>query len=397
MTIKRYYTLVLVLGALTALAPFSIDTYLPGFPAIAKTFGTDTGRVTLSLSSFFLGIALGQLVYGPLLDKFGRKKPLYAGLVIYLAATAGCYFSLNLEALIAFRFVQALGGCAAGIAAMAMVRDIFPVEENTKIFSLLVLVLGASPMIAPTIGSFITAVFGWRAIFIALFVLAIIIFIAAYTILPESGHVQKSQSLTAKNIAKNYWQVMKVPQFKIYAIGGGIALSGLFAYLASSPGIFMEGYGVSNHAYGLIFAAITLGFVGLSQLNRLFTKYYTAPQIIFGALLSTSLLSLILLIGLYKEWFGILSTSILIFLILGCIGIINPNAAALCMAPFTVNAGSAASLFGFFQWGIAGLVSVIIGSFKSTTAIPLASIMATTAIVALFILYFGRRKLSLEV
>lgn len=389
MTVKRYYTLLLVLGLLTALAPFSIDTYLPGFPAIAKSFGTDTGKVTLSLSVFFLGIAIGQLGYGPLLDKFGRKKPLYAGLIMYLVATAGCYFSPNIEALIAFRFVQALGGCAAGIVAMVMVRDLFPIEQNAKIFSLLVLVLGASPMIAPTVGSFITAAFGWRPIFIALFILAVIILIAVYTILPESGKIQKSQPLSIKNIAIGYWQVIKVPQFFTYSIGGGIALSGLFAYLSSSPAIFMEGYGVSNQAYGVIFAAITLGFVGLSQLNRVFTKYYTEQQIIFAAVICMVFLSLLLVFGLSQGWFGILPTSILIFLVLGCIGIINPNAAALSMAPFTQNAGSAASLFGFVQWGIAGLVSIIIGSFKSTTAIPLASIMAITGIVALFILSIG--------
>lgn len=396
MTRKRYYMLVMVLGALTALAPFSIDTYLPGFPAIAKSFGITTGRVTLSLSSFFLGIALGQVLYGPLLDRFGRKKPLYAGLILYLIATTGCYLSPTIEVLIAFRFIQALGGCAAGVVAMTMVRDLFPVEENAKIFSLLVLVLGASPMIAPTIGSFISAAFGWRIIFIALFVLASAILIAVYAILPESRQPDKSRSLKIKDILTGFIDVMKVPQFITYAIGGGIALSGLFAYIAGSPSIFMEGYGVSNQTYGLIFAIVTLGFVGLSQFNRLFAKYFKAERIVFGAVACMAVISIVLLYGLSQGWFGIVATAALIFLVLGCIGIVNPNAAALSMAPFENNAGSAASLYGFIQWGIAGLVSVVISSFKCKTAIPLAGIMAATAIMALLILYIGSSAIKRE-
>lgn len=397
MTRKHYYMLIMVLGALTALAPFSIDTYLPGFPAIAKSFGISTGRVTLSLSSFFLGIALGQVLYGPLLDRFGRKKPLYAGLILYLIATTGCYLAPSIKVLIALRFVQAIGSCAAGVVAMAMVRDLFPVEKNAKIFSLLILVLGASPMIAPTIGSFITVAFGWRAIFIVLFVLALIILIAVYAILPESRKPDKSHSLKIKSILIGFWQVLKVPQFITYAIGGGIALSGLFAYIADSPAIFMDGYGVSNQTYGWIFAVVTIGFVGLSQLNRIFSKYFTAEQIVFCAVACMAVISTVMLYGLNQGWFGIVGTASLIFLILGCIGIINPNAAALSMAPFENNAGSAASLYGFIQWGIAGLVSVVISLFKSKTAVPLAGIMATTAIVALLILYMGNRAIHKQI
>src|ERR1700744_4288736 len=138
MTKQRYFLTVLILGSLTALGPFSIDMYLPGFPAIAKTFNTTTAQVSLSLSSFFIGIAVGQLLYGPLLDRFGRKKPLYAGLALYIITSLGCYFAGSLQLLITLRFIEAVGSCAAGVAAMAMVRDLFPVEENAKIFAFLI-------------------------------------------------------------------------------------------------------------------------------------------------------------------------------------------------------------------------------------------------------------------
>lgn len=394
MTKNRYYTLILVLGALTALGPFSIDMYLPGFPAIAKSFGISTGRVTWSLSSFFLGIALGQVLYGPLLERFGRKKPLYAGLFLYLLASVGCYFAPSIEVLIALRFIQAIGSCAAGVVSMTMVRDLFPVEDNAKIFSLLLLVLGASPMVAPTIGSFISVAFGWRAIFVALFLLALIILAAVYAVLSESRQPDKSHSLKIKPILLGFWQVIKVPQFITYAVGGGIALSGLFAYIADSPSIFMEGYGVSNRTYGWIFAVITIGFVGLSQFNRLFSKYFKAEQIVFCSVVCMAVIGIVLLYGLNQGWFGIVGTAVLIFIFLGCIGIVNPNAAALSMAPFEKNAGSAASLYGLIQWGIAGLSSVVVSLFRSRTPIPLAAIMTATAILALLILYIGRRTIK---
>src|SRR5476651_1010609 len=172
MTKQRYFFTVLILGSLTALGPFSIDMYLPGFPAIAKTFHITTAQVSLSLSSFFVGIAAGQLLYGPLLDKFGRKKALYIGLSLYIIASIGCYFSSSIEMLITLRFVQAIGSCAAGVASMTMVRDIFPVNENAKIFALLILILGASPMIAPTVGGYVTMVWDWHLIFVILAILA---------------------------------------------------------------------------------------------------------------------------------------------------------------------------------------------------------------------------------
>lgn len=391
---NRYYVLILVLGALTALAPFSIDMYLPGFPAIAKSFGVSTGRVTLSLSSFFLGISLGQVLYGPLVERFGRKKPLYAGLFLYLLASAGCYFAPSIEVLIALRFMQAIGSCAAGVVSMTMVRDLFPVKDNAKIFSLLLLVLGASPMIAPTIGGFITATFSWQAIFVTLFFLALIILLAAYALLPESRQPDKSYSLKIAPILSGYWQVVKTPQFFTYAVGGGIASSGMFAYIAASPAIFMEGYGVSNRTFGWIFAIVTIGFVGLSQLNRLFSKYFKAAQIVFGGVTVMVLIGSLMLYGLNQGWFGLFSTAAMIFIFLGCVGIINPNAASLSMAPFDKNAGSAASLFGLIQWGIAGISSVAVSFFKSGSPIPLAAIMTVTAVAALLLLYISRKALK---
>src|SRR5512138_1422828 len=176
---KKNFYLILILGMLTAIGPFSIDMYLPAFPDIAKNLDTTVAQVTLSLSSFFIGISAGQLLYGPLLERFGRKKPLYVGLCIYLLASIGCAFAASVNALIGLRLLQALGGCVGMVAARAMVRDLFEVKENAKIFSTLMLVVAVSPIIAPTLGGYVTAVLGWRYVFVMLIIVDILILCGA--------------------------------------------------------------------------------------------------------------------------------------------------------------------------------------------------------------------------
>jgi DHA1 family bicyclomycin/chloramphenicol resistance-like MFS transporter len=240
--------------------------------------------------------------------------------------------------------LQAIGSCAAGVVAMAMVRDLFPLKDNARIFSLLMLVMGASPMIGPTLGGFISATFNWRAIFIALFILSSLLMLAVMMLIPESGRADPTHSLKISNIFRQFTTVLRVPQFITYAIGGRIALSGMLAFIASSPAIFMDGYGISNKSYGWIFALETIGFIGLSQFNRVFERYFQTEQIAIRAVAGMAAGSGLLLCGSLLRWFGLIETGVLIFFILGCIGILNPNAAALSMAPFENNAGTAASL-----------------------------------------------------
>jgi len=186
MTGKKKFLLILALGMITAIGPFSIDMYLPAFTSIAADLHTTVARVSLSLSSFFIGISVGQFIYGPLLDRFGRKKPLYIGVSIYLVSSGLCAMAGSADTLIALRFLQALGGCAGMVASRAMVRDLFDVEDNAKVFSMLMLVVGVSPIIAPTLGGYITAAFGWHAVFVMLTMMAAIILAAVHFILPES-------------------------------------------------------------------------------------------------------------------------------------------------------------------------------------------------------------------
>ncbi|MGV3640356.1 MAG: Bcr/CflA family efflux MFS transporter, partial [Adhaeribacter sp.] len=218
MTRKKYLTLILILGTLTALGPFSIDMYLPGFPAIARDLDTNVAGVSLSLSSFFIGISAGQLLYGPLLDRFGRKKPLYAGLTVYILSSLACAFASTLDALIYLRFMQAIGSCAAAVASVAMVRDLFPVQDNAKVFSTLMLVVGVSPMVAPTVGGYVTAGFGWESVFLILAAMAVAILVAVRFGLPDGRPGDPAMSLKPRPILSNFLGVLREPRFYTYAL-----------------------------------------------------------------------------------------------------------------------------------------------------------------------------------
>ncbi len=385
---NRY--IILILGLLTAIGPFSIDMYLPAFPDIAKGLNTSVSKVMLSLSSFFIGISAGQLIYGPLLERFGRKKPLYAGLIIYLLASIGCAMATTVDALILFRLLQALGGCAGMVAARAMVRDIFEVKENAKIFSLLMLVVAVSPILAPTLGGYITAAFGWRYVFAMLIVVAIIIIIGVYYLLPESRKPDPKFSLKPGSIINIFSGIIRHPQFYTYALTGAISSAGLYAYISGSPHVFMELFEVSEQQYGWIFALIAMGLIGASQINTVLLKNYRSEQIIKMALGFQSMIGIILALITYAGWGDLFVTIFLIFIFLGCQGFIFPNSSALSLAPFGQNAGSASALLGAVQMFIGAGVSALV-SFLQNYFSPMTGVMACCAISAFIVFSMGRK------
>lgn len=397
MTTKKYIKLILILGSLTALGPFSIDMYLPGFSGIAKDLHTTAAKVSMSLSSYFIGISVGQLLYGPLLDRFGRKKPLFAGLLVYILASLGCVYVATIDSFILLRFVQAIGSCAATVASVAMVRDLFPVKDIPKVFSLLMLVLGLSPMLAPTIGGYVTEDYGWHTVFFILMCMGIAILIAAMVGLPNSYKPDTSISLKPKPIITNFLKVLKEPQFFTYAFTGSIAFSGLFTYVAASPIVFMDIYHVDAKIYGWIFAFMSVSFIGSSQLNSVLLKRFSSEQMIFGALITQSVVAIIFLILSLNNLLGLYQTIAMLFLFLGCLGISNPNTAGLTMAPFAKNAGSASALMGAIQLGLGALASFAVGVFVKDSVAPMVLIMTVTTIIAFIVLNIGKRFIKEKV
>jgi len=388
---RNRFFLILILGLLSAIGPFSIDMYLPGFPAIAADMGTTVARVALSLSSFFIGISAGQFIYGPLLDRYGRKRPLYAGISLYLIASTCCVFARSVEMLIVLRLFQAVGACAGLVASRAMVRDLFPVSQNARVFSLLMLVVGVSPIIAPTLGGYITGLLGWRYIFVVLAFIGAFILGAVHFALPESRQPDPYFSLKPGPIITGFLSVLKEPSFYTYAFTGAIASSGLYAYIAGSPYVFMELFKVSERQYGWIFAIIALGLIGSSQLNSVLLRTYKSEQIIKVALFCQSLtgigLFMISLLG-KPELF---STIFLIFLFLCCQGCIFPNSSALSLAPFSRNAGTASALLGGIQMSIGALVSALVSVLTRHNSLPMTGLMAACAVTSFSVLMVGSR------
>ncbi|WP_073351327.1 multidrug effflux MFS transporter [Flavobacterium xanthum] len=394
MTKKKYIKLILILGSLTALGPFSIDMYLPGFAGIAKDLNTSVANVSMTLSSYFIGISAGQLLYGPLLDRFGRKKPLFIGLLVYIAASLGCVFVTDIDTFIGLRFIQAVGSCAATVASVSMVRDLFPVKDIPKVFSMLMLVVGLSPMLAPTIGGYVTEDYGWHTVFFILMCMGIVILIAAQIILPNTYLPDTSISLKPKPIITNFIKILKEPQFYTYSFAGAIAFSGLFTYVAASPILFMDIFKVDAKTYGWIFAFMSLSFISASQLNSLLLRKFNSEQMILGALLSQTAISVLFLILAVNDLLGLYETITMLFLFLACLGISNPNTAGLTLAPFARNAGSASALMGAIQLGLGAFASFAVGIFVTNSMLPMVMIMTVSTVLALFILILGKRNIK---
>ena len=389
MTKKKKFILILVLGMITAIGPFSIDMYLPAFTDIAADLHTTVAHVSLSLSSFFIGISIGQFVYGPLLDRYGRKRPLYAGLFLYFIASVLCTMANSVDSLIALRFLQALGSCAGMVASRAMVRDLFDVKDNAKIFSMLMLVVGVSPIIAHTLGGYVTAAFGWHSVFIILTVMALVILIAVYFGLPESRKPDPGHSLKPAAIISGFWKVIIEPQFFTYAFTGAIASAGLYAYISGSPSVFMEIYKVSEKQYGWIFALVAGGLILSSQLNSLLLRTYKSEQIIPVALFFQSLAGISLFVGSLYGWIGVTGTIVLILIFLSCQGFTFPNSSALSMAPFSKNAGSASALMGAIQMGMGAFTAALVSILSNNTPLPMTGVMMGCSILSLSIVLIG--------
>jgi MFS transporter, DHA1 family, multidrug resistance protein len=381
---------ILILGFLSAVGPFSIDTYLSGFPDIAADLKVSVDVVSYSLASFFIGISLGQMLYGPLLDRFGRKIPLTIGLVIYVLASVGCAVATSIETLIALRFVQALGGCVGMVAPRAIVRDSFPVKESAKIFSTLILILGVSPIIAPTIGSYMITSFGWHSVFWLQAFVGFLLFLSVVFVLKESRKPDQNLSLRPDHITKTFWNIFQNPQFFTYAFASAMVSGGLYAYVSGSPFVFLKIFKVTELQYGWIFGFLAAGLILSSQLNNLALRKYSSEQIMRVALNVQTCLGLILCAASVFDFLTLWSAILFIFLFLSCQGFSFPNASALSLSPFSKEAGSASALMGALQMGIGSLAAATVGFISNGTSLPMTGVMGACALLGLTIFRIGR-------
>ncbi|APG58955.1 multidrug effflux MFS transporter [Christiangramia salexigens] len=390
---KQEYIILLVLGTLIALGPFSIDAYLPGFASIAEDFETTISQIGLTLTSYFIGISIGQLAYGPIMDKYGRKKPLLIGLAIYFISALSCMYSPNLEWLIISRFSLAIGAAAGMVAAKAIVRDIFPVNEIAGAISILMLIMGGAPIIAPTVGSFIIDSYGWETIFLFLAIFCLIMILSVTRFLPESIVPDRKVDLKPKQVAIKYYGILTHNKFWSFAISGSFAIGAMFAYISDAPKLFIGNFNLSQKEFGLLFGLNAGGLILGSQINRLFLRKYTTLQItLFNSILLVFLSGLFLMNAILG--YGLITTAILLFLILFLLGFQNPNTTALSLEPFEKKAGRASALIGSLKMIFGALTSFAVSIFHTSSAVPLGCILLICFFVSFWMLYRFSKKES---
>ena len=377
----RYRELVLILAMLTAFGSVSIDMYLPAMPTIARDFHVPEHAVANTLATFFLGFALGQAIFGPIADRFGRKPPLYAGIVLYIVACSACALSNSVGALALARLVQALAACAGGVVARASVRDLFPPDELPRVFAAIMLVFGVSPLIAPFAGGYVLLWFGWRAIFWAQAGFGVLALAAAFFRLKES-HGGAHRPLHPLIILRDYAVLLVDRRFVGFVLAGSLSNAGLFAYLTGSPRVLIDLFHVPAQHFGWFFGANSLGFMAAAQVPARLIGRFDGARILLVVQVAQALAGFLLLADALAGG-GLWSIACLLFVFVALTGGVMPTTTALAMRPFAANAGMASALIGTLQFSAAVLAAAILGALPAYNAVPMAAVMAGCGAAAL--------------
>lgn len=365
-----------LLGILSAVAPLSIDMYLPSFPDVTAALNAPDGSMELTLACFFIGLTIGQLFYGPLSDRFGRKPPLYVGFAIYTVASLGCAFADQIPSLCFWRLLQGLGGCAGIVIPSAIVRDRLAARESARAFSMLMLVMGMAPILAPLLGGWMLTAFGWRSIFFTLAGFGGACLLAISFGLPESHDIAHEPQLSLLGILRNYGALLSNRTFLGFALSFGFTFSGMLAYIAGSPFVLINLYGVSPQQYGWFFGVNAIGLSISSQLNARLLKTYPATTILRYALWIPPLVGLSLAV-LATTGFITLGWFIVgFFCFVSSVGWVAPIAMASALATHGQIAGTAAALAGAMQFFFGTVAGALISNFHNGTGQPLALVMA---------------------
>jgi MFS transporter, DHA1 family, multidrug resistance protein len=394
-----YARLAIILGILSAFGPLSIDMYLPGLPAIARDFGVETAVAQQTLSAFFVGLAVGQLLYGPISDRLGRRRPLLFGCALYALACLGCFVSPSLNGLILLRFAMALGACAGMVITRSVVRDLFDQRESARMYSMLVLVMGLAPILAPLVGGQLLLYFGWRVIFLALSAFGVLCIVLVYFGLPESLPSERRTRQSLGAVLRGYGTLLGDGRYMGYTVAGGLASAAMFAYISGSPFVFIELNGVPPERYGLLFGVNAIGLILASQLNRWLLSRYSGGQILVVALGVTAATGLLLAGVAATGLGGFGGMLVLLFFCIASTGLVGPNAIAGAMAPYARQAGSASAMLGAIQFGFGAAAGALVGLLFNGTALPMAATIALCgvgAFVALQLLVMRPLRLSAQ-
>jgi len=366
----------LILGAMSAFGPLATDMYLPAFPAIAAGLPADPAAVQGTLAAFFAGMSVAQLVYGPLADRFGRKPPLLAGLVIFTAASIGCALTGDIGALAWLRFGQGLGGCAGMVMARAIVRDVAEGNAAIGLMSQLTLVMGLAPILAPSLGSALLVVGDWRLIFWALAIYSAALAVVVALALPESLPEENRRRDGPLGVVGTYLRLLRDRRFLGLTLAATLPIAGMFAYIGGSPFVYMDLFGVSPTHYGLFFGANAFGIMLASQANGFAVRRMPALRVLRWGLLAMAAAGVALLFAAVTGFGGFWAIAGLLFLYVSGIGVVMPLGTTLAMAPQGRNAGSASALIGTLQFGLGAVAGALVGALHDATAVPMAAVIA---------------------
>lgn len=372
--------ILLILGGLSAFGPLAVDLYLPAFPTMARAFDTSSDQIQLSLSAYFIGLACGQILYGPVADRFGRRKPLLFGIGLFCTASLLCAFAPSLEWLIAGRFMQALGGCAGMVVTRAVIRDLCSPLEAARAFSKLMLVMGVAPILAPLLGGYLLIWTGWQGIFLFLTLFsaafALIVFFGLRETLPVDGPRQ-TMGYSWRSVPR----ILRDPLFILHALTGGLAMAAMFAYIAGLPFVLIEIYGVAEQNFGWIFGLNAAGFIFFAQVNGRLLRNRSPQQLVKNNALLFMLTALALGVASWWQPEQLLPYWLVMFVFVASVAMVLPNATACAMDGYGQQAGMASALLGTLQSTFAAITSALVGWLHDGTALPLGLVVGVCGLL----------------
>jgi MFS transporter, DHA1 family, multidrug resistance protein len=375
--------LLLILGGTTAVGPLSIDAYLPGFPQIADQLDASESAVQLTLASFLVTMAIGQLVLGPLSDGWGRRRPVLVGMSAYVLASLACAAAPSVEVLVVLRGVQGLAGAAGVVIARAVVRDLFTGSDLTRFFARLTLVFGLGPIVAPTLGSLLLGVTGWRGIFLLLAGLGVLAVAAIAAWLPETLPPERRRSVRLPPMARAMGGLLRDRRFVGYSLALALGFGGMFAYIGSSSFVLQEVFGVPALLYGVLFGANALGFVLVGQLSAYLAGRVPERRTLTAGLGIGALAGVALIAAALAGVGGLVAVAGPLFIFVASLGLVMPNATALALGAHPEAAGTGSALLGFLQAPVAVVTAPLVGLGPENSAIPMAAAVAVLAAAAL--------------
>ena len=391
---RRYLQLVLVLGALSAIGPLTIDAYLPALPALSAEMGATDSQAQLTLTGLLLGLGLGQLLVGPLSDAVGRRRPLLFGLAAHGLMSVLCALAPSITMLTVTRTLQGLAGAAVAVVSMAVVRDLFSGIKAAQLLSRLMLVVGVAPILAPSLGSALLSFTSWRGIFVVLALVAVGMFVLALVALPETLPVVRRQRGNVRGSLAAYRVLLTDRLFVVMVLVSGLMFATLFAYISGAPFILQELYGLSPGEFGVAFSVNAVGLVVLTQVNPLLVRRYSPVRVLLASLVISTLGSVGLVVTTATGFGGFVGFMVPLFFVVSAAGLAFPNAPAIALNRHGESAGSAAALLGSAQFVIGGAIAPLVGALGNGTPVPMAGVILGASALALVLFLSARRQLD---